>query len=66
MNNATPTEFRTSVRELVEFVHRTGDLAGESGFRASNRMVEGTRGHQRLQKRAGGGVSRRDFAGAHL
>ncbi len=55
MNNATPTEFRTSVRELVEFVHRTGDLAGESGFRASNRMVEGTRGHQRLQKARGEG-----------
>lgn len=55
MNNAPPTEFRASVRELVEFVHRTGDLAGESGFRASNRMVEGTRGHQRLQKARGEG-----------
>lgn len=55
MKTAQPTEFRTSVRELVEFVHRTGDLAGESGFRASNRMVEGTRGHQRLQKARGEG-----------
>lgn len=55
MNPATPTEFRTSVRELVEFVHRSGDLAGESSFRASNRMVEGTRGHQRLQKARGEG-----------
>ncbi len=53
MSTRPPTEFRTSVRELVEFVHRTGDLAGESGFRASNRMVEGTRGHQRLQKARG-------------
>lgn len=55
MNSASPTEFRTSVRELVEFVHRVGDLGGAGGFRASNRMVEGTRGHQRLQKARGEG-----------
>ena len=46
-------EFRTTVRELVEFVHRTGDLAGESGFRSSNRAVEGTRGHRRIQQARG-------------
>ena len=47
------TEFRTTVRELVEFVHRSGDLAGESGFRSSNRAVEGTRGHRRIQQARG-------------
>lgn len=55
MKSASPTEFRTSVRELVEFIHRTGDLGGAGGFRASGRMVEGTRGHQRLQKARGPG-----------
>lgn len=46
-------EFRTTVRELVEFVHRSGDLAGESSFRSSNRAVEGTRGHRRIQEARG-------------
>lgn len=46
-------EFRTTARELVEFVHRTGDLAGESSFRSPNRAVEGTRGHRRIQQARG-------------
>jgi len=46
-------EFRTSVRELVAFAYQRGDLAGESQFRPSNRAVEGTRGHRRLQKARG-------------
>ncbi len=45
-----PIEFRTTVRDLVEFVHRRGDLAGEGQFRPANRAVEGTRGHRRLQQ----------------
>lgn len=53
MSPPTLGEFRTTVRELVEFVHRTGDLAGESGFRSSNRALEGTRGHRRLQQTRG-------------
>jgi len=53
MNHGQSVEFRTTVRELVDFVHRTGDLAGESGFRSSNRAVEGTRGHRRLQQARG-------------
>lgn len=40
----------TSVRELVEFVLRTGDLGGSSHFAGPNRALEGTRAHQRLQK----------------
>ena len=39
-----------SVRELVEFVLRSGDLAGERGFASPSRALEGTRGHQRVQK----------------
>jgi DNA excision repair protein ERCC-2 len=38
------------VRELVEFVCRTGDLAGRGDFISSTRALEGTRGHQRIQK----------------
>ncbi len=53
MMTTTHTEFHATVRELVEFVHRTGDLAGESGFRSSNRAVEGTRGHRRIQQARG-------------
>jgi DNA excision repair protein ERCC-2 len=40
-----------SVRELVEFVCRSGDLGAGSGFTGRNRALEGTRGHQRLQKK---------------
>ncbi len=40
-----------SVRDLVEFVCRSGDLGASSGFSGRNRALEGTRGHQRLQKK---------------
>jgi DNA excision repair protein ERCC-2 len=40
----------TSVRDLVAFVLRSGDLGGAGGFGGRNRALEGTRGHQRLQK----------------
>jgi Rad3-related DNA helicases len=55
MTDAIPVlhEFHTTVRELVEFVHRSGDLAGEASFRSSNRAVEGTRGHRRIQESRG-------------
>ncbi len=46
-------ECSTSVRALVEFVYRSGDLAGEGVFRPSNRAVEGTWGHRRLQQARG-------------
>ena len=39
---------KTSVRELVAFVFRSGDL-DKSSFSATERMVEGTRGHQKVQ-----------------
>ena len=39
-----------SVREMVEFVLRTGNLAGERDFFSPSRALEGTRGHQKIQK----------------
>jgi DNA excision repair protein ERCC-2 len=39
-----------SARELAEFAFRTGNLGGERDFVSSSRALEGTRGHQRLQK----------------
>ncbi len=45
--------WRTSVREMVEFICRSGDLES-GGFRSPERAVEGTRAHQKLQKKRGG------------
>ena len=42
--------FPVPVRELVEFVHRTGDLGGDGQFMAPNRALAGTLGHQMLQR----------------
>jgi DNA excision repair protein ERCC-2 len=42
--------FTVQVRELVEFALRQGDLGGERDFVGPNRALEGTRGHQRLQR----------------
>ncbi|MGZ8939807.1 MAG: ATP-dependent DNA helicase, partial [Limisphaerales bacterium] len=39
-----------SVRELVEFVCRTGGLGGSGRFSGPNRALEGTRAHSKLQK----------------
>lgn len=43
--------YRISVRTLVEFILRQGDLGG--GFSSVSRAQEGTRLHQKLQKQAG-------------
>jgi DNA excision repair protein ERCC-2 len=40
-----------SVREVVAFVLRTGDLGSSAHFAGPNRALEGTRGHQRLRKK---------------
>ena len=42
--------FSVSVRDLVEFALRRGDLGGERDFVGPNRALAGTRGHQRLQR----------------
>ena len=39
-----------SVRDVVEFVLRTGGLAGSGQFTGPNRALEGTRAHIKLQK----------------
>ncbi|MSS78171.1 ATP-dependent DNA helicase [Anaerococcus sp. WCA-380-WT-2B] len=39
---------KTSVRKLIEFVMRSGDI--DNSFRDSNRMVQGIKAHQQIQK----------------
>jgi DNA excision repair protein ERCC-2 len=39
-----------SVRELVQFVLREGDLGGERQFVGSDRALAGIRGHQKIQR----------------
>lgn len=41
-------EIKISVRNLVEFVLRSGDL--DSSFRSMSRAVDGTKAHQKVQK----------------
>ena len=43
-----PRLLKTSVRELIGFVLRSGDLVS-GGFSRTDRMVAGTRGHQQVQ-----------------
>jgi DNA excision repair protein ERCC-2 len=42
--------FTVSVRELVEFVLRRGDLGRSGDFVGADRALAGTRGHQRVQR----------------
>jgi len=42
------TEIKISVRNLIEFILRAGDI--NTGFVGSSRAVEGTRAHQKVQK----------------
>ena len=44
-----PRLLKTSVRELIGFVLRSGDLVS-GGFAQPDRMIEGTRGHQKVQR----------------
>lgn len=46
MNNRT--EIRISVRNLVEFILRSGDI--DSQFIGNSRALEGTKAHQKIQK----------------
>ena len=39
-----------SVRDLIEFVLRRGDLGGEREFVGSDRALAGIRGHQKIQR----------------
>lgn len=49
-------QFEISVRSLVEFILRSGDITSgyAGGVRANLRALEGTRLHQKLQKAEGG------------
>ncbi|HWH68136.1 MAG TPA: ATP-dependent DNA helicase [Candidatus Sulfotelmatobacter sp.] len=42
--------YQVSVRELVEFVLRRGDLGGEHDFVGPQRALAGIRGHQKVQR----------------
>ena len=45
----TAFSFDISVRDLVEFVLRRGDLRSGPSFTSPSRALQGTRGHQKLQ-----------------
>jgi DNA excision repair protein ERCC-2 len=46
---STPVHI-VSVRELIEFVLREGDLGGKRQFVGSDRALAGIRGHQKIQR----------------
>jgi len=51
MSEGTAKPIHTvSVRDLVEFVLRRGDLGGEREFVGSDRALAGIRGHQKIQR----------------
>ncbi|HMC27077.1 MAG TPA: ATP-dependent DNA helicase, partial [Verrucomicrobiae bacterium] len=49
VSTGRPRALFVSVREMVEFVLRTGNLGGERDFFSPSRALEGTRGHQKIQ-----------------
>ncbi len=50
MASAPKAVFSVSVRDLVEFALRSGDLGGERDFVGPHRALAGIRGHQRVQR----------------
>lgn len=55
MHSYKDNTFRLSVRQLVEFIFRSGDLSVKKGGRKDKTMLAGTRIHQKIQKRQGAG-----------
>lgn len=51
----TDEQIRISVRSLVEFVLRTGDLDNRRGKNAKDAMAQGSRIHRKIQKQMGAG-----------
>lgn len=47
------TEYRISVRNLVEFLLKSGDLDNRSGARDKEAMLKGSRLHRKIQKQMG-------------
>ena len=43
-------EIKISVRNLIEFVHRYGDIISSSMASSPSRMEEGPRAHVKIQK----------------
>ncbi|QHW32420.1 ATP-dependent DNA helicase [Paenibacillus rhizovicinus] len=56
--------FQLSVRALVEYAHRSGDI--ESGFRTATALTEGTKVHQRVQKQYGERDEREVYVSAEV
>ena len=54
-------EIRLSVRRLVEFLLRSGNLESGSGGNAMEKAAEGAKIHRRLQKEAGKGYQAEVF-----
>ena len=50
---ADKTEVRTSVRNLVEFILRSGNIDNRRASSPENAMLEGGRIHRMIQKRMG-------------
>lgn len=50
MTSSPKPVYIVSVRELVEFVLRRGNLGGDRDFVGSDRALAGTRGHQKVQR----------------
>jgi len=57
--NEYKKEIKISVRNLVEFVLRTGDI--DSSFTGSSRAVEGTRLHKKYRKPRARSIARKCF-----
>ena len=50
MPSAAKPLYTVSVKDLVEFALRTGDIGGERHFVGSDRALQGIRGHQKIQR----------------
>ncbi|MBO7748392.1 ATP-dependent DNA helicase, partial [Paenibacillus sp. MWE-103] len=57
-------KIQLSVRALVEYAHRGGDI--ESGFRTAAALTEGTKAHQRVQKGYGEGDEREVYVSKEI
>lgn len=51
MHSFKDDTFHISVRELVEFIFKSGDISSRKGTRRELSMLAGTRIHQKIQKR---------------
>ena len=52
-NDIKKEQLRISVRSLVEFILRSGDIDNRHTMSSENAMLEGSRIHRMIQKRMG-------------